>query len=80
MSRIVIVGCTMEDKVRPLPVKNHPAFWDLLKKLQNDRVDAGKETTQNTIALWKLTKTITNYFLANPNSYQALVEVEIKNV
>jgi len=67
----------MEGKINPVPVKNHPDFWTFLKKLQNDRINANKENSQTKIALWKLTKTINNYFIANEKSYKALVEVDI---
>lgn len=67
----------MTNKLNPILTRNHPDFPEFLKQLQNDRVNEGKETTQTKIALWKLTKTIMNYFIANEKSYKALVEVDI---
>jgi len=70
----------MEDKARPLQVKNHPDFWKLLKDIQTERVEAGKEDVQSKIALWKLTKTIANLVRSNKEIHNSLVEVDIKNV
>lgn len=70
----------MENRINPVLARSHPDFQTLLKQLQNDRILAEKETSQNPIALWKLTKTIANYFLANEKSYKAVVEVDINGV
>lgn len=78
MFKIVLAGYIMESKINPILTRNHPDFVDFLKRLQNDRVNEGKENTQTQIALWKLTKTITNYFSANEKSYKSLVDVDIK--
>ncbi len=55
----------------------HADFHKLLLNLQTERITKGKEDVQNKVALWKLTKTISNFFLANEKFYDALVEADI---
>lgn len=61
----------------PISTKVHPKFKMLLENLQNDRIRTGKETSQNKIPLWRLTKTIFNMIDTNKELYKSLVEVEI---
>lgn len=77
MSKIVLVGCIMEGKINPLQFKVHPKFRLLLITLQDARVKAGMEDSQNKIALWKLTKTISNLIESNEKVFESLVGVEI---
>jgi len=67
----------MENKINPLPFKIHPRFRELLISLQNARVKEGKEDTQGKVALWKLTKTISNLIETNKHIWDSLVGVEI---
>ena len=77
MSKIALVGCGMETKINPSMARSHPEFQLTLKKIQTARVKAGKEDSQSQIALWKLTKTISNLINANKDVFDSLVEVEI---
>ncbi len=77
MFEIVLVGCTMESKTNPLLFKIHPKFRLTLINVQDARVKAGKETTMDKVALWKLTKTISNMIDSNKTIFDSLVEVEI---
>lgn len=65
----------MEDKRIPMWV--HPDFKKLLKKVQNERVRNGKETIDGRVALWRLTKTVSNLVNANGEVFNSLVEVDI---
>lgn len=67
----------MVNKINPITGKHHPTFRELLVRLQTDRINAGKETIQKKVALWKLEKTIFNLIEANPALYKKLVEVDI---
>ncbi len=64
-------------KVNPLKFRIHPDFRDLLIKIQDSRIKSGKETTQEKIALWRLTKTISNMINSNKDMLNKLVEVDI---
>ncbi len=67
----------MENKINPLLFKIHPKFRLTLISIQDARVKAGKENTIDKIALWKLTKTISNMIDCNKTMFDSLVEVEI---
>lgn len=67
----------MENKINPLLFKIHPKFRLTLINVQDARVKAGKENSQDKIALWKLTKTISNMIESNRDVFDSLVEVEI---
>lgn len=55
-------------------------FWEkLVKKIQNDRVTEGMETTTNKLSLPRVTKLLYNFFEANPQFYKHLVEVKVKS-
>ena len=77
MCEIVLVGCMMENKINPLLFKIHPKFRLTLINVQDARVKAGKENTMDKVALWKLTKTISNMIESNKYVFKSLVEVEI---
>ena len=77
MFKIVLVGCMMENKINPLLFKIHPKFRLTLINIQDARVKSGKETSMEKIALWKLTKTISNMIESNKDVFDSLVEVEI---
>lgn len=62
---------------KPVPVKVHLKFKELLENIQNDRIRIGKETSQKKIPLWKLTKTIYNMIETNKGLYESLVRVDI---
>jgi hypothetical protein len=67
----------MENKINPLLFKIHPKFRLTLINVQDARVKAGKENTMDKVALWKLTKTISNMIESNKDVFKSLVEVEI---
>jgi len=67
----------MENKVNPLLFKIHPDFRLLLIDIQDTRVKNGKETVKEKVALWKLTKTLTNMIESNKDMFNILTEVEI---
>ena len=67
----------MENKTNPLLFKIHPKFRLTLIHIQDARVKADKETSMDKIALWKLTKTISNMIESNKDVFDSLVEVEI---
>ena len=73
MFKIVLVGCMMENKMNK---PTYPKAWTWLKKLQNDRVEAGTDTTQTQISLPKLLLLVINFFNANKIYYQSLVKAE----
>lgn len=77
MYKIVLVGCMVENKVNPLLFKIHPKFRLTLINIQDARVKGGKENSMEKIALWKLTKTISNMIESNRDVFDSLVEVEI---
>ena len=77
MCKIVLVGRMMENKINPLLFKIHPKFRLTLINVQDARVKAGKENTMDKVALWKLTKTISNMIESNKDVFKSLVEVEI---
>ena len=65
----------------PLPKKIdvHYTFTELLKEIQTKRIAEGKESAQDKVPLWKLTKTITNMVHSNEEIFKSLCEVEILN-
>lgn len=67
----------MENKVSPLQFKVHPDFRLLTIAIQDSRVKVGMEDSQHKIALWKITKTISNLVASNPKILNSLVEVKI---
>lgn len=67
----------MENKHSPLQFKVHPDFRLLAIAIQDARIKAGMEDSQHKIALWKITKTVSNLINSNPKILNSLVEVKI---
>ena len=67
----------MVNNVRPVLTKVHPSFPDFLYDIQEARISAGMETRKNKVSKWKLTKTIINFFEANKDIKNMIVEVKI---
>ena len=57
----------------------HEDFCKLLIEIQNKRIKNGMEKVQDKIALWRLTKTITNMLKANPELINQLSKVKIED-
>ena len=70
----------MQGKPRPIQGWIHPEFKVLLIKLQTDRIASGNENSQTRVALWRLTKTISNLINSNKQVYDSLVEVKIDGI
>ncbi len=51
-------------------------FKTLCFNIQNKRIMKGKETIQNKMPLYKITRVITNMINSNPKVFDSLVEVE----
>lgn len=67
----------MGEKIKPVPFQVHPKFRKLIFTIQQERVNAGKESIDKKISCWRLTKTISNMIESNEELFKSLVEVEI---
>jgi len=58
----------------------HPKFKELIFKIQNNRINEGKETIRTKVSLPKLTKILSNLIYSNKKVYDGLVEKEIDGI
>lgn len=67
----------MGNNVRPVLTKVHPSFPDFLYEIQEERIAKGMEHRKNKVSKWRLTKTLINFFEANKDIKNMIVEVKI---
>lgn len=71
----MMVNNNDEEKLRPITRKVHPAFWELVDYIQNEKIVQGINTSLNKTSKHMITKQIANMFGANPKIMKALIQV-----